>query len=128
MTVTGHSDECRRSGTLDSAAGIRYRANKRGLAAPSPDFPALDFILAEMFLRKILDSTRKLPTSAGGIPPIYLSFFSAALTVTVPAARTETPIAAVKRILIAFLFILTFFLRHRFYLLFYSPVLLPDRA
>ena len=81
--VKGRSDRNRSlrcmqlKGTLDSAAGIRYRANKRGLAAPSPDFPALDFILAEMFLRKILDSTRKLPTSAGGIPPIYLSFFSA---------------------------------------------------
>ena len=57
MTVTGHSDECRRSGTLDTAAGIRYRANKRGLAAPSPDFPAQNFIFAETFLRKILDST-----------------------------------------------------------------------
>lgn len=41
----------------DTAAGICSAAIKRGFAAPSPDFPAHNFIFSESNLRKILDST-----------------------------------------------------------------------
>ena len=42
----------------DTAAGICSAAIKRGFAAPSPDFPAHNFIFSESNLRKILDSTK----------------------------------------------------------------------
>ena len=59
VPVTGHSDECCRSGTLDSAAGICSQATRWGLAAPSPGFPAQNFIWAETFER-VLDMMAKL--------------------------------------------------------------------
>ena len=43
----------------DTAAGICSAAIKRGFAAPSPDFPAHNFIFSESNLRKILDSTEQ---------------------------------------------------------------------
>lgn len=41
----------------DTAAVICSAAIKRGFAAPSPGFPAHNFIFSESNLRKILDST-----------------------------------------------------------------------
>ena len=43
----------------DTAAVICSAAIKRGFAAPSPGFPAHNFIFSESNLRKILDSTSK---------------------------------------------------------------------
>ena len=57
----------------DTAAGICSAAIKRGFAAPSPDFPAHNFIFSESNLRKILDSTVFHAVGAAGYSILFIA-------------------------------------------------------
>ena len=68
----------------DTAAVICSAAIKRGFAAPSPGFPAHNFIFSESNLRKILDSTyarieKYFPVQRGNVKIDNYTFINAIL-------------------------------------------------